>query len=86
MPDVSFSGKEKRSSWESTWDLVNTSQMFLPLSHWTHGGGVEASLATARLEAWVTSAVRYTAYNFQMGIPCGGECGPGVDWLYNHIA
>ena len=22
----------------------------------------------------------------QMGIPCGGGCGPGVDWLYKHIA
>ena len=79
-------GKRRDPAASQTWDLVYTSQMLLPLSHWTHGGGVEASLATARLEASVTSAVGYTACNLQMGIPCGGECGLGVDWLYNHIA
>ena len=63
-----------------TWDLVNSSQMLLPLSCWTHGGVVEASLATARLDrGLVTSAVGYTAYNLQMGIPCGRGCGP-IAW------
>ena len=46
-----------------TRDLVNTRQMLLPLSCWTLGGVVEASLATARLEASVTLAVAYTAYS-----------------------
>ena len=36
--------------------------MLLPLSHWIHGRVVEADLATARLEASVSSAVEYTAY------------------------
>ena len=62
---------------------MNTSQMLLPLSHlplshWTHGGEVEASLATTRLVASVTSAIGYTTYNSQMGIPCGGGCELGV--------
>ena len=38
--------------------------MLSQLSHLTHSGGVEASLATAMLEASVTSAVRYTATNW----------------------
>ena len=64
MPNVSLSGKGKRSSWESNLGPCEcSSQMLLPLSYWTHGRGVEASLATARLEASVTSAVGYTAYN-----------------------
>ena len=64
MPNVSFSGKEnpQRSSWQSN---LGPCQMLSQLSHWTHGEGVEASLPTARLEASVTSAVGYTAYNLE---------------------
>ena len=67
MPNVSFIGRKthRDPAGSQTWDLVNTSQMLLSLSHaldWTHSRGEEASLATVRLEALVTSAVRYTAY------------------------
>ena len=58
-----------------TWNLVNTSQMLSPLSHWTHDGEVEAGgLNDFRL------AVGYTA---EIGIPCERGCVPKVDWLYN---
>ena len=35
---------------------------------------------------FMTLAVGYTAYNLQIGIPCGRGRGPGVDWLYKHNA
>ena len=58
------------------WDFVNTFQMFLPQSNWTHGGVVETSLATARLEASVTSALGYTAI-CKWGSPAEGVVGLG---------
>ena len=30
---------------------MNSRQMLIPLSHWTHSRGVEASLVTVRIEA-----------------------------------
>ena len=76
MPNVTFSGKEnpQRSSWHQIWDFVNTLQMLLPLSHWTHGRVAETSLATARLEASVTSALGYTAI-CKWGSPVEGVVG-----------
>ena len=54
--DVSFGERERKihrdpaGNW--TRDLLNTSRTLLPLSHWTHGRGAEASLhITAMLEA-----------------------------------
>ena len=57
---------------------MNTSQMFLPLSCWTHGGVVEASVTTARLEASVTSAVGCTlSVICKWGCPAEGVVGLG---------
>ena len=54
--DVSFGERERKvhrdPAENRTQDLLNTSWILLPLSHWTHGRGVEASLLIAvRLEA-----------------------------------
>ena len=49
--DVNFRKRERvhREIWDPAVNLrqglLNTSRMLLPLSHWTHGGGAEASLA-----------------------------------------
>jgi len=42
--------KNARSNLKLNLNLVNTSQMLIPLSHWTCTRGVEASFVTAKLE------------------------------------
>ena len=56
--DVSFGRKIQRDpAGNRTRDLLITSWTLLPLSHWTHGRGAEASLLiTARLEASADSS------------------------------
>ena len=48
-PDVSFGKRERKihsdPAGNQTWDLLITSQMLLPLSHWTNGRGAEVKSA-----------------------------------------
>ena len=53
-------------------------QLLVRLAGWFKSSLIQPPIpATARLEASVTSAVGYTAYNLQIGIPCGGFVGLG---------
>ena len=91
--DVSFGEREKKmhkdpaGNW--TQDLPITSVMLLSLSHWTHGRGVEASLLiTAMLAASADSSCLSLSHTtlVWMEIPSRWGCGPGVEWLFMHIA
>ena len=69
-----------------TRDLLVTRWTLLPLSHWAHGRGVEASLhITAMLEASADSNCLSLSHRWKH-IPGRWGCGPGVDWLYRHLA
>ena len=61
-------------AWSRTWDLMNTSQMLLPVRHWTCSRAV---LATARLEPLTDLIQCRVHYNLQMEILSEGSCGPG---------
>ena len=54
---VKLSGERKSPAGNRTWDLPIASLTFLPLSHWAHGRGAEASvLITAVLEGTADSS------------------------------
>ena len=73
-------------------ELPIASRMLLPLSHWTHGRGAEASLLiTAMLEGTADSSCLSLSHHrilpeLWMEIRGGSGYGSEVDWLYRHIS
>ena len=86
--DVSFGERKKihrDPAGNRTWDLPITNRTLLPLSHWTHGRGAEASLhITGMLEASAISSylsVRWMhcQLSFKWRSPADGVVGLG--WI-----